>query len=102
MLQLLPLQEHVRVISQDFLLGHLWLEEAISGDRHVDVEALVWTRYEKIISSNTNVLQRAAGTETTDEEKALLEQLRSFQASLEEFLEIGHHTGSSKALIRTP
>lgn len=47
----IPLNDHIDKLNTELALGHLWLEEAISGDQSIDVEAQVFSKFEGLLTS---------------------------------------------------
>jgi len=55
----LPLKSQIQIFKSDISVGHLWFEEAISGDKYIDIEKDVMnkfrhTNFNKYIKNNKN------------------------------------------------
>ena len=81
----IPLKIHIGQINNNLAVGHLWLEEAISGDSSVDYERDIFQLFRNNVSSNREFISTYATEFSSPDDLRLFNQLQNLQQPLEEF-----------------
>ena len=79
----LPLKEHVEASRTTLATGHLWLEEAISGDKNIIYKRDVLPHFEAVILNNQKLKQIYEKSVKPPEEEHLIEKLISLDNDFE-------------------
>jgi len=79
----IPLKEHVETARTALATGHLWLEEAISGDKNIDYKRDVYPYFEGVLVKNRQFQQTFSKQFETPEEQQLMARTASFDSEFE-------------------
>lgn len=87
-----PLKEHIDKINTELSIGHLWLEEAITGDKTIDVERQVFSRFQHLMDTTHEYIKDRRFDYTHQDEKEILIKLHYiYEPLLHDFLTMAQH-----------
>ena len=77
-----PLKAHIDRLNTELAVGHLWLEEAITGDESINVNQQVLIRFDNLIESNKRFIKEKQSNFSHVKDRELLVRLKSINNPL--------------------
>ncbi len=70
-----PFKDHIGHLKNELAVGHLWLEEAITGDKSIDIDTQVFSRFQELIKSGQDFINNKQSDFTHAQDAELFTRL---------------------------